>query len=101
MKQKYNFGTHKQNEQRIYSPVQILNAKNVTLGLPGITTFGHDRKKFETGQRVFGGSEISFFFIIYSLGRFGDNILNTAHRALKNTIENDCNKKIITFGCSF
>ena len=31
----------KRNEQRMYSPVQILNAKNAILGLPKNTTFGH------------------------------------------------------------
>ena len=30
-----------------------------------------------------------------------DNYPNTAHRALKNTTEDDCNEKTITFGCSF
>ena len=30
---KCNFGAQKRNEQRIYSPVQILNAKNAILGL--------------------------------------------------------------------
>ena len=47
---KYNFVTHKPNEQRIYSPARILNAKNAILSL----------KKFEMRLRGLRWSEIPF-----------------------------------------
>ena len=59
-KWKYNFGTYKPNEQWIYSPIQILNAKSATLGLSRNTTFVHNNKKFEMRQIGFRGSEILF-----------------------------------------
>ena len=55
---KYNFGTHKPNEQRIYSPIRISNAKNAILDLNKLEM--RLRGFSEMRLRGFSGSEIHF-----------------------------------------